>query len=377
MTANNFRRSSGMRFDRRGFLALAAAGTAGTFTLRPRSAGAQTMMGHKRSFGLSKFTEQLPVPGLVRPASEETVELTMQESTHLFHSSLSPARTWGYGGARYLGPTIEARRGVSFTLNASNALEAHPLDYAIDTALHGASELDRTLPRASVHLHGGNTEPTSDGGPEDTFRPGQNYPYFYNNDQEAATLWYHDHALGITRLNVFAGLAGCYFLRDEYDTGGDNPLGLPSGAYEMPLVIQDRSFNPDGSLAYPVDEFLGPWVPEFFGDVAVVNGKAFPNCDVERGLYRFRVINGSNARVYNLYLSNGHSMFQIGGDGGLLNAPVALNRLILAPGERADLLVDFSAFAPGTRIVMKNSAPVPFPDGPRSRRRGGVPSTLR
>ena len=131
-------------------------------------------------------------------------------------------------------------------------------------------------------------------------------------------------------------------------------------------------FGADGNFLYPAGP-LRTWSPEFFGDVAVVNGKAFPNLNVDRGLYRFRVINGSNARVYDLFLSNGHSFFQIGGDGGLLNAPVPLRHLILAPGERADLLVDFSRYAPGTQIVLKNNAPVPFPDGPKSFKRGGLP----
>jgi FtsP/CotA-like multicopper oxidase with cupredoxin domain len=249
----------------------------------------------------------------------------------------------------------------------------HPLAFAIDTGLHGALESDKTQPRVSLHLHGGNTEPQSDGHPEDTFLPAASKTYHYHNDQEAANLWYHDHALGITRLNVMAGLAGFYLLRDDNDTGdGSNPIGLPSGSYEIPLVIQDRLFDENGNLAYPAGP-LQIWSPEFFGDTAVVNGKAFPNLDVQRGLYRFRVINGSNARVYDLYLSNRHTFFQIGGDGGLLDAPVPLGHLVLAPGERADLLIDFSGHPPGSRILLKNNAPVPFPDGPRNMQRGGLP----
>jgi spore coat protein A, manganese oxidase len=187
-------------------------------------------------------------------------------------------------------------------------------------------------------------------------------------------LWYHDHALGLTRLNVYAGLAGAYWLRDQFDTGDPgNSIGLPAGEYEIPIVVQDKLFDIDGNVAYPLGEFGSIWSPEFFGDVAIVNGKAFPNLNVDRGLYRFRMINGSNSRVYNLRLSNGQMMYVIGGDGGLLNAPVQLSRLTLAPGERADLLIDFSGLSAGTRIVMTNNAPTPFPDGPRSERRGGVP----
>ena len=323
---------------------------------------------------LSKFTETLPIPPKLNMTGGGSLSLGMGPGMHQFHASLPATPTWGYGGAAYLGPTIEARRGVPITVNASNNLGAHPLAFAIDTTIHGAEEADATTPRASLHLHGGNTSPSNDGHPTDTFLPGTTRPYFYNNDQEAATIWYHDHALGITRLNVYAGLAGFYWIRDEFDTGmPDNPIGLPTGAYEIPIVIQDKMFADNGTLGYPLGEFGSIWAPEFFGDVAIVNGKAFPNLNVARGLYRFRIVNGSNARVYNLKLSGGEAMFQIGGDGGLLDSPVAVTRLTLAPGERADVLIDFSAHRAGTKVVMTNDAPTPFPDGPRSIQRGGLP----
>jgi FtsP/CotA-like multicopper oxidase with cupredoxin domain len=300
--------------------------------------------------------------------------LSMAESAHRFHQDLPLTTTWGYGGASYLGPTFQAMRNMPVTVQATNQLGPHPLNFAIDLNLHGAIPTDLTQPRASLHLHGGNTAPSSDGHPEDTFMPGQGHAYFYNNNQEAANLWYHDHALGITRLNVYAGLAGAYWLRDQFDTGEpDNPIGLPTGQYEIPLVVQDKLFDMDGQLAYPPGEFGSIWAPEFFGDVALVNGKAFPNLNVDRGLYRFRMINGSNSRVYNLRLSNGQMMYVIGGDGGLLNAPVPLSRLTIAPGERADLLIDFSGLSAGTQISLTNNAPTPFPRGARSERRGGVP----
>jgi FtsP/CotA-like multicopper oxidase with cupredoxin domain len=324
--------------------------------------------------GLSRFTEQLPIPPIVDARAGGVFPLSMGQGMHRFHQDLPLATTWGYGGANYLGPTFQAMRNVPVTIQAANQLGAHPLDFAIDLSLHGAVPTDLTQPRASLHLHGGNTAPSSDGHPEDTFMPGQGHPYFYNNNQEAANLWYHDHALGLTRLNVYAGLAGAYWLRDQFDTGSPgNPIGLPTGEYEVPIVVQDKLFDIDGNVAYPLGEFGSIWSPEFFGDVAIVNGKAFPNLNVDRGLYRFRMINGSNSRVYNLRLSNGQVMYVIGGDGGLLNAPVPVSRLTLAPGERADLLIDFSGLAAGTRIVMTNNAPTPFPDGPRSVRRGGVP----
>jgi spore coat protein A, manganese oxidase len=359
---------------RRDFLKLAGIGAAGTFMTAgaPFFSNGFSLMA--RPGGLSKFTEQLPIPPIIDARGGGVFPLSMGPGMHNFHQDLPMTTTWGYGGASYLGPTFEAMRNVPMTVQATNQLGAHPLDFAIDLNLHGTVPTDLTHPRASLHLHGGNTPPSSDGHPEDTFMPGQVHPYFYNNNQEAANLWYHDHALGITRLNVYAGLAGAYWLRDQFDTGApDNPIGLPSGQYEIPLVVQDKLFDTDGQLAYPLGEHGSIWAPEFFGDVSVVNGKAFPNLNVDRGLYRFRMINGSNSRVYNLRLSNEQTMFVIGGDGGLLNAPVPLTRLTIAPGERVDFLIDFSGLSSGTRITMTNNAATPFPNGPRSVRRGGVP----
>ena len=359
---------------RRSFLKLAGAGAMGTFMLDTISSRFVLASVLPQSSLLSKFTEQLPIPSIIDARGGGSFNLPMAPGMHTFHSVLPATPTWGYAGAAYLGPTFQTMRGVPINVTATNLLGTHPLASVIDTSLNGALELDKTNPRVSVHLHGGNTEPGSDGHPEATFTVGANRSYHYHNDQEATTLWYHDHAMGITRLNVYAGLAGFYLLRDQYDTGEpDGPIGLPTVPYEIPLVIQDKMFNWDGTLAYPLGEFGSIWAPEFFGDVATVNGKVWPNLNVERGLYRFRILNGSNARVYSLRLSGGQMMFQIGAEGGLLNAPVVLNQLIIAPGERADVLIDFSGLTAGTKIVLKNVAPVPFPNGPRAERRGGLP----
>jgi FtsP/CotA-like multicopper oxidase with cupredoxin domain len=213
----------------------------------------------------------------------------------------------------------------------------------------------------------------------DWFASGTGHRYVYPNDQEGATLWYHDHAMGITRLNVYAGLASGYLLRDGWDTGepGNGP-GLPYGAYELPLIIQDKSFASDGTnstLSYPprdpsVVATLPPgtpkiWVPEFFGDVGLVNGKVWPYLPVNRSIYRFHAVNGSQARFWHLsFAAGGPPIWQIGTDQGLLDAPVRLDRgLLLAPGERADLLIDFTRAAPGQRWVLHNDAPTPYPDG--------------
>ncbi|MGK4000784.1 multicopper oxidase family protein [Sorangium sp. So ce1024] len=208
----------------------------------------------------------------------------------------------------------------------------------------------------------------------------------YPNDQRATTLWYHDHTLGITRLNVYAGPAGFYLLRGGPD---DLPRGtLPGPApaagdragtrvYEIPLVIQDRSFNDDGSLFYPKRRGLPPdsthlyiprgdispcWVPEFFGDVMVVNGRAWPYLEVEQRRYRFRILNGSGSRFLLLKMENGLPFWQIGSDGGFLPAPVERDTLLLAPAERADVIVDFSGVRAGAEIVLLNLGPDgPFP----------------
>lgn len=350
-------KDSGM--TRRQFLKASALAGAGVL-LPPDSGGTRTAaplgLAAPRAVplnpaALARFVDPLPIPPRWTAGQLRTRGLVMAESTHQFHSQMGTTRTWGYGGASYLGPTIEAVRGTPISFTARNRLGAHIL--GVDEALHGPDMAsDEQSPRVSLHLHGGYTEPRSDGYPEDTFTPGQDYQYRYANDQQAGTTWYHDHALGITRLNVYAGLAGFYLIRDQAAEAG-----LPPEPFEIPLAIQDRSFLASGDGTNPL-YYPDPWAPEFFGDVAVVNGKAWPNLDVARGLYRFRLLNGSSSRFYNLKLSPRLPLYQIGTDTGLLEAPVTLANIILAPGERADVLIDFSDRAPGEKIRFKN-APLP------------------
>lgn len=336
--------------------------------------------------GVTPFTEQLPTLanlGVIDATGGGSATIEMVNATHQFHSAMAATPTFAYRGGtvsqNYLGPVIVAKQGVPFDLTVVNSLGAHPLASAIDYDLAGVVVADATGPRASVHLHGGNTSPGNDGDPTDTFATGASKTYHYGNTQEAAGLWYHDHALGITRLNVFAGLASGYLVRNG-DDPGDGTTGLPPAPFEEPLVIQDRMFNADGTFLYPPNVNPGtagrPWAPEFFGDVATVNGKAWPNLNVARGKYRFRVYNGSNARFYNLNLKSAgraSTFFQIGSDGGLLNAPVSLKTLLLGPGERADIVIDFAGLKPGATVVLTNDARAPFPGGPRAPKRGGLP----
>jgi len=256
---------------------------------------------------------------------------------------------WTYGGSSP-GPTIETRSGQSVFIEWPNDL---PPDHflPIDHNLHGA-EANKPAVRGIAHVHGAKVPPESDGYPEDWYVPGQSRTYFYPNHQDPATLWYHDHAMGINRLNIYAGMFGLYLIRDDFE----DRLNLPKVPFEVPLIICDRLLKQDGQLDYPVsDDPAHPWVPEVFGEVMLVNGKAFPFLNVEARKYRFRVLNASNGRFLHLSLSNGQPLHQIGTDQGLLPAPVALHSSLLAPGERADWIVDFTGLA-GQQIILKNDS---------------------
>lgn len=356
---------------RRTFLQLAAASTA-ALVLPEWTPSLRAAV--QPSPALTPFVDALPFPRVAHPTGvvprsnkagkivpTALYQLTMMEFSRKLHRDLRPTRVWGYD-ASFPGPTFETRVGEPILVKWINRLPVTHL-LPVDRFLDGA---DASVPqvRTVTHLHGGHVPPESDGGPEDWFPRGESATYYYPNNQEATTLWYHDHAMGITRLNVAAGLAGFYLLRDD----AESSLNLPSGAQEVPLVIQDRLFNTSGEIVYPRSEFEGslehpgPWIPEYFGDTVMVNGKVWPYLEVEPRLYRFRVLNGSNARFYRLALSSGQPMFQIGSDGGLLDEPVQLNELLIAPGERADILVDFAGHA-GETITVENDAPAPFPDG--------------
>ena len=277
----------------------------------------------------------------------------MTEIRQKLHRDLDPTLLWGYNGV-YPGPTVEVTRNQRVAIRWANRLPArHRLE--IDGCLHGAKsgQKHEAPPRAVVHVHGAHVSPQSDGYPEATLLPGQAATYVYPNIQNSTALWYHDHALGITRLNVYLGLAGVYVIRDASETR----LNLPSGAYEIPLVIQDRSFKSDASLHYPEE-----WQEEFFGDAILVNGKVWPYLGVEPRKYRFRILNGSNSRTYTLALDSGQPFYQIGTDGGLLMEPVEITGLTLTSGERADVIVDFSKRKGELHLI--NSAPAPFPGDP-------------
>jgi len=307
---------------------------------------------------LERFVDPLPIPRIASPSGTRPhpqqpshkipyYRLAMRQFESKVHRDVPPTRLWGFSNTSP-GPTIEARSGDPLLVEWVNELPAAHL-LPIDHTVHGA-EKDKPDVRAVTHLHGGKVPPASDGYPENWYVPGKSAVYFYPNQQDAAMLWYHDHALGITRLNVYAGLVGAYMIRDSFE----DSLNLPHAKYEVPLVLCDRSFDTEGQLYYPISpDPASPWVPEVFGDVTLVNGKLFPYLDVEPCKYRFRVLNGANGRFLDVGLSNGQQFHQIGTDLGLLPAPVPLKSLHMAPAERADLIVDFSEQA-GERIVMMN-----------------------
>lgn len=249
------------------------------------------------------------------------------------------------------------------------------------------------------HLHGGEVQSTSDGFPDSWFTPnglqGAGYNteltnwvnpntgvfdvpvqnneavFNYPNSQPATTLWYHDHALGITRLNVMSGLAGFYLLRDTADTTA-RAAYIPPVQYEMPIVIQDRTFTSTGQFFYPsagINLEHPYWIPEFFGDTIMVNGLVWPNMNVDQGAYRLRLLDGSNARFYTMSFDNKMPFTVIGSDGGYLPAPVTVKELTMGPGERYDVIVDFSNVPAGTKLIMKNTAEAPYKGGG-----GGTPA---
>lgn len=387
---------------------------------------------------IPKFVEPLVIPPVMQPESKgEITEYAIairQFEQQVLPESFPMTTVWGYGrlgdplpgsgeasSFNFPAFTIEARTDEKIQVNWVNQLVDDP-ESANPTFLPHLLPVDQTLHWANpgpqgildpapyvgpvpvvTHLHGSHVASGSDGGPEAWYLPvasdipsgytmqGPTYAsvgdagpggaiYEYTNDQRASTLWYHDHALGITRLNVYAGLAGFWLLRDDEEDSLNLPgpapqLGDPAGTryYEIPLAIQDRTFNTDGSLFYPdsrafFDGYEGPylpdtlvpgiWNPEFFGDTMLVNGKTWPYLEVEPRLYRFRLLNGCNSRFLVLKFDQDLQFHQIGIEGGLLpDAPLVQDQILLSPAERADVIVDFSSFNIGDEIVLLNQGP--------------------
>ena len=347
------------------------------------------------------------------PNNKYKIAMTQQvQWTGLVDTVGQPLSTtvWGYGrngpGGTWPGRTFVAERDEPVEVMWQNKLPYEHLA-PVDTSLHWAYSLPGYElysipvdgPPVVTHLHGGHSRDIYDGNPEFFFSPGWEIrgprwvekKYLYDNDQPAGTLWYHDHALGVTRLNVYAGLAGFYILRDEFDTGKPgNPLDLPAFPYEMALAIQDRMFTETGALFYPAfpgDPFYADFITgegailppeifpgggptalaEFFGDHMLVNGSIWPVTEVEPRNYRLRFLNGCDSRFLvaqffevppgatDLTSATGPLPFTVvGSDQGLASSPTTVDTLLMETGSRYDVVFDFKSVDPGNRVIMKN-----------------------
>lgn len=345
-----------------------------------------------------KFVNPLPIAGRIDMQAGGYLEIeARQVQQHLgLYDPLtgSPLMTtlWGYNGT-YPGPTIVGRKNVSLDIRWTNGLVDEnnvPLPHLlpVDTSIHWA--MPENWPACGVplvpHVHGGHNESASDGLPDAWFTPGfaQTGPGWvkevlhYDNTQEAGTIWYHDHVLGMTRLNVYAGLAGFFLIRDDNEDELIANNYLPTGPYEIEMAVQDKMFTADGQLYYPAmpeddDDADDPdptHLPEMFGNVMLVNSKAWPVLDVEPRQYRFRIVNGCDSRFLQCFVSEQSggpdrpALWKIGSDGGLLNAPVRVAQWVWGPGERVDMVFDFSDPALwGKTFILRNKGKSPFPNG--------------
>lgn len=430
------RRSSITRISRFGLIALALSWLGGA------CGDGQDGTGRVRldPATIPKYVTALVIPPVMEP-TQKTAELTEYEiAVRQFPQQILPSgfpatTVWGYGKASdpLPGPGVESSfHSPSFTVEArvnekvrvkwindltDGSGNFRPHLFVVDPTLHWANPPgppDSETPGDTepylgpipivTHVHGAHVASHSDGFPEAWYLPdaanipagfftqGTEYDslvpagpgaavFEYSNDQRPSTLWYHDHSLGITRLNVYAGLAGFWLLRDGTEEALDLPgpapsLGDPADLryYEVPVAIQDRSFYDDGSLFYAEDRaffdgYTGPfipetsvspfWNPEFFGDSIMVNGRTWPFLEVEPRLYRLRFLNGCNSRFLILTLDrDGMTFHQIGNEGGLLpDGPIELAELLLAPAERADVIIDFSGLPEGTEVLLLNRGP--------------------
>lgn len=290
------------------------------------------------------------------------------------HRDLPPTTLYAYGtsqaSASFPGPTLMAKKYITTSVRWENHIIDTEHMFTVDRSIHWADPPNGGVPMV-VHLHGSETRSDSDGHPDAWFTAAgdvgptfTSQNYVYPNDQEEALLWYHDHTVGMTRLNSAAGMVGLYFIKSVVEEA----LLLPSGPFEIPLVIQDRNFWANGSINFP-DTGIFPehpnWCPDYYGDTILVNGKVWPYLEVYRTKYRFRMLTAGNARFFNFSLSEPSLSFvQIGTDGGFLNKPLTMKTLLMAPAYRTDMIIDFSSLPVGTKVYMNNSAPIFFPGTP-------------
>jgi FtsP/CotA-like multicopper oxidase with cupredoxin domain len=283
------------------------------------------------------FTRPFAVPPVLQPIKrDETTDYyqlwQMEKPVEIIPGLQTPI--YGYNGITP-GPTIVAQRGRPAVVQQINSLPSQ----------------HRTLgykPWTSTHLHGSASLPEYDGYASDVTQPGQWKNYHYPNIQDARTLWYHDHGVHHTAENAYMGLAAMYILHDE----AEQSLGLPRGAYDVPLILKDAMFATDGSLLFDNHSESG-----LYGDVNLVNGVPWPLMKVERRKYRFRVLNACISRSFRLKLSTGEPITIIGTDGGLMPAPQDVANFRIGMAERYEIVIDFSKYAIGERVVLQNNSP--------------------
>jgi FtsP/CotA-like multicopper oxidase with cupredoxin domain len=265
------------------------------------------------------FVRSLPIPNSVTGIAT----LTAQETTaNIEGRNIS---VLGYQANGILGPTIRVNNGINANINFQNNL----------------------FEKSNIHWHGLKIPADMDGHPEATVNPGGSFNYQFTINQRAGLYWYHPHPDGATASQVFYGLAGLFIINDTEES----VLNLPSGIYELPLVIQDKRLTSTGIRYNPS---MAEVMSGYMGETIIVNGEAYPYQEVSTRFYRLRILNGSNARIYNLALSNNADLIIIGNDGGLLQNPAIVKNILLAPGERLDVLVNFSGLTVGTDVYLES-----------------------
>ncbi|MEZ4940669.1 MAG: multicopper oxidase domain-containing protein [Saprospiraceae bacterium] len=268
------------------------------------------------------FTNALAIPTILDGAN---AILTAQAGTAVLGSGIM-VNALGYGSATILGPTIHIRQGEQFNLAFSNNLSE----------------------ATNIHWHGLEVPAAQDGYPTDVTAPGGSFQYSFSVKNRPGTYWYHPHPDMATASQAYRGLAGFFLVSSPEEEA----LGLPTGGYDVPLVVQDKRLN--GGLTYLPD--MDDLSIGMFGESVLVNGTTGPVLEVASRTYRFRLLNGSNARIYNFALSTGAKFQLIGADGGLLEVPQEVSTILLAPGERADVLVNFGGLATGTELYLQSNA---------------------
>jgi FtsP/CotA-like multicopper oxidase with cupredoxin domain len=283
--------------------------------------GDMNMMGQSQPVTDGDFNRLLPIPGTV------TVNTTLNAQATIANINGSTISVLGYQANGILGPTIRAESGINTNINFQNSLSEN----------------------SNIHFHGLKIPANMDGHPKDIINPGSSFNYKFTINQRAGLSWYHPHPDGNTANQVFKGLAGLFIINDAEEAA----LNLPSGSYEIPLVIQDKRLSSSGITYNPS---MGEIMTGYMGETIIVNGVASPFAEVKTKFYRLRILNGSNARIYNLALSNNADITIIGNDGGLLKNPVTVKNILLAPGERLDAIVNFTGLTLGTEVFLQSNA---------------------